>query len=118
MTERDRGDDIAGRVKTALDRSLDDLPIRDREALRRTRARAVAVAAERGRTGFPWRPTAGIALAASVALAAVLVWQSAPQAPAPVDSAADFEMLVGGDELPLLEDLDFYLWLDALDEAA
>jgi hypothetical protein len=57
-------------------------------------------------------PAGGLAAAAVVA---VVVWQGAPvehSAPA-AGSATDFEILLSEDSLDMLEDLEFYSWMDA-----
>ena len=59
-----------------------------------------------------WVPAGGLAAAAVVA---VLVWQGTPvehSAPA-AGSATDFEILLSEDSLDMLEDLEFYSWMDA-----
>lgn len=73
---------------------------------------------ERSRSRQPWltlAPAGGIAAAAVVA---VLMMQG----PAGVDlpemndtSATDFEILLGDDSLEMIEELEFYSWLDAAD---
>ena len=120
MSDTRDDDRLAAGVKQALDRTIDRMPSEDRLALARARAAAVAAAAadtDRG-GGFAWRPAAGLALAASLVLTAVLVLRTPPEAVPGADADKDFEMLVSGEEIQLYEDLDFYLWLDALDGAA
>ena len=59
-----------------------------------------------------WVPAGGLAAAAVVA---VVVWQGAPvehSAPEP-GSVTDFEILLSEDSLDMLEDLEFYSWMDA-----
>ena len=59
-----------------------------------------------------WVPAGGLAAAAVVA---VVVWQGTPvehSAPA-AGSATDFEILLSEDSLDMLEDLEFYSWMDA-----
>ena len=56
-------------------------------------------------------PAGGLAAAAVVA---VVVWQGATvehSAPA-AGSAADFEIMLSEDSLDMLEDLEFYSWID------
>ena len=60
-----------------------------------------------------WVPATGVAAAAVVA---VVVWQAVP----PDDPAAaatnytDFEILLSEDSLEMLEDLEFYSWIDTV----
>ena len=59
-----------------------------------------------------WVPAGGLAAAAVVA---VVVWQGMPvehSAPA-AGSPTDFEILLSEDSLEMLEDLEFYSWMDA-----
>jgi hypothetical protein len=62
--------------------------------------------------GFRWLPMSG--LAASVLLAAVLVWQfSRPVSqPQQDDWLSDVEMLAAEDDTEFYEDLEFLTWLD------
>ena len=58
-----------------------------------------------------WVPAGGLAAAAVVA---VVVWQGAAvehSAPA-AGSAADFEIMLSEESLDMLEDLEFYSWID------
>lgn len=62
-----------------------------------------------------WMPATGVAAAA---LIAVLIMQT----PATVDlpdvsdsAAADFEILLGDDSLEMIEELEFYSWIDIAD---
>lgn len=61
-----------------------------------------------------WMPATGIAAAAVIA---VVVWQGAPvDGPVPaLDSATDFEILTSEDNLDMLEDLEFYDWMQYAD---
>jgi hypothetical protein len=56
-------------------------------------------------------PAGGVAAAAVLA---VVVWQGVPvehSAPA-ANSVADFEIMLSEDSLDMLEDLEFYSWID------
>ncbi len=58
-----------------------------------------------------WVPAGGLAAAAVVA---VVVWQGMPvehSAPA-AGTATDFEIMLSEDSLDMLEDLEFYSWID------
>jgi hypothetical protein len=58
-----------------------------------------------------WVPAGGLAAAAVVA---VVLWQGEPvehSAPA-AGPATDFEILLSEDSLDMLEDLEFYSWMD------
>ena len=94
---------------------------------RLNRARQAAVARHRKpqRAAWPW--AAGVAVAAACAVAllslgprapsaptAVLAQaQPPPAAPAPAATESDGELLGADDAADLVQDLDFYAWLDA-----
>jgi hypothetical protein len=48
---------------------------------------------------------------AAAVVAAAVVWRAGDLEQLPPDAASDFEMLLAGEELELLEDLEFYRWL-------
>jgi hypothetical protein len=50
---------------------------------------------------------------AAAALAVALIWQSPGAPPVSIETAAlsDLDILLDGEDLDLLEDLDFYAWL-------
>jgi len=94
--------------------SVEGLDGQTRSRLNRGRQLAL----EELKTGRPawvqWAPAAGVAAAA---VFAVVLWTGNP----PVDeltpeaSVADFEILLTEDSFEMLEDLEFYSWID-LDE--
>ena len=102
------------RTKGALDESVDAL---DGATLSRlNRARQAALDSSRPRAFRPAFLGAGAAAALSAVL--VLALTLHPGDPARVstagaDAAADFEMLSSQDTLDLVEDQEFYAWLDA-----
>ncbi|MEM7283169.1 MAG: hypothetical protein AAF438_16250 [Pseudomonadota bacterium] len=53
---------------------------------------------------------------AAVALAALLFFQQTPQVDVP-EAVDDFEVLLAEENLDLYEELEFYVWLDELEEA-
>ena len=64
-----------------------------------------------------WAPLAGVAAAAVVAVVMI----NGPGGDVPSDGAVtvtDFEMLLEADSLEMLEDLEFYSLLDAVDAEA
>ncbi len=60
-----------------------------------------------------WLPAAGVTAAAVVA---VVMLQGQPDVGPPVDEAADFEILLSEDNLEMIEDLEFYAWLELVAE--
>lgn len=98
-------------VRHALDATLDTLPAADVERLRDARRRALARRASPALTGRLARPWwSGGALATAALL---LVMLDTNLARHPPDSAAfDAELIGSAASLELLEDLEFYEWLD------
>jgi hypothetical protein len=59
-----------------------------------------------------WVPAAGVAAAA---LVTVMVMRGPDTVDLPTASVTDFEILLEGESLEMLEDLEFYSWLEASD---
>jgi hypothetical protein len=107
---------FAEKAKQLFDESVAGLDGQTRSRLNRGRQAALDTL----KTGRPvwvqWVPAAGVAAAAVVA---VVLWTANP----PVDdltpeaSVADFEILLTEDSFEMLEELEFYSWID-LDEDA
>lgn len=106
---------FAEKAKQLFDESVEDLDAQTRSRLNRGRQAALEELAK-GRPGWgQWVPVAGVAAAAA---AAVVFW-SGNQQPAdeltPGASAYDFEILLTEESFEMLEDLEFYSWME-LDE--
>lgn len=101
------------RLRRALDSSVEGL---DAATLSRlNRARQAALEAAAGHRGWRWSlRVGGLALAAGAALALVLVpaLLSPPAPPLPV-AGSDLALLGEEVEPALLEELEFYAWLDS-----
>src|SRR5215510_14601853 len=115
MTESDRrneGDEaFVRRVKAILDEGNAHLDARVRSRLTQARHAALAQADARPNLWLrQWAPAAGIAAAAVLA---VLVWTSAPREQPPDEALNDLEIVLAGENLDMLENLDFYEWVDA-----
>jgi hypothetical protein len=120
MSESPENERFTGQARQLFDDSVDRLDAAALSRLNRSRQRALAelgaAGANHGRW-LRWLPATGLAAAA---LAAVMMMDARPPdvAHEPV-SASDFEMLLDdGDELEMLEDLEFYSWLDLTGPAA
>ena len=108
------GDDqfssTAGRM---LRDSADELDASTAARLERGRQLALEESGRRRAGPASWLPALATA---AVAVLAVALWVSQEQTPAPpvaAESAADMDLLLAADSLEMLEDLDFYTWLDS-----
>ena len=105
--------DLAGQAKALFDDSVERLDAATLSRLNQGRQKALEEVRATGPAGqwARWVPAGGLAAAAVVA---VVVWQGATvehSAPA-AGSAADFEIMLSEDSLDMLEDLEFYSWID------
>jgi len=117
----DDGDDdlFASRTKTLFDESVQGLDAATRSRLTQSRHRAldeIASGAGVGRWNLgQWAPLTGVAAAA---VFAVVLWRGDPQVDVlvPPTSAADFEILLDQETFEILQDLEFYSWMDIDDD--
>jgi len=108
MSGPERDEALERRVRAALDEAAARLPAT--RAARLAAARARAVEAARGRRRLRLVPAAVAAAAAAVAGVALLrPWRAAAPPPEAVE---DIEILTAAEPLELIEDLDFYRWLE------
>ena len=113
-----RDEALERRAREAFEASVARIDDDTRSRLREARRAAVAGLESRRRPA--WRGWAPVALAASAALVAVLLWRAPADSPQPVassgvaESMEELEMVAAGDDLDLVvEDLEFYAWLEA-----
>jgi hypothetical protein len=106
---------LEDRAKELFDESVGSLDGRTRSALNQARQAALAELEGRQRQGAWrfWGPLSGVAAAALV-IAVVFgpVWTTMQP---PTENAMpfeDFDIVADAENLELLEDLDFYAWLD------
>jgi hypothetical protein len=115
--QKDMGGDkaFAEKARQLFDESVDGLDANTRSRLNRGRQAALAELATGRPVWVRWAPAVGVAAGA---VFAVVLWTGQP-----VDeltaaaSAADFEILLTEDSFEMLEDLEFYSWIE-LDEEA
>lgn len=107
---------LADKAKQLFDESVESLDGQTRSRLNRGRQAALDELAAGRPVWVQWAPAAGVAAAA---VFAVVLWtgiqpvdELTPQA-----SAADIEILLTEDSFEMLEDLEFYSWIE-LDEEA
>ena len=100
---------LAREAKQAFDQSVDGLDAATLSRLNRGRQAALAEARQPARQWLRWVPATGVAAAVLL----VLVMQQGPgdvdviAAPAP-----DLEILLSEESIEMLEELEFYSWLD------
>jgi hypothetical protein len=105
--------ELTARARELFDDSVERLDAATLSRLNQGRQQALQEIRETGTAGqwARWVPAGGLAAAAVVA---VVVWQGMPvehSAPA-AGTATDFEILLSEDSLDMLEDLEFYSWID------
>ncbi len=99
------------KAKALFDESVDGLDAATLSRLNRGRHAALAEAGRSRRREF-WIPATGAA--AALAVAAVML-QSPGDGPVIEAPAADLEILLGEESIDMLEDLEFYSWLEMAD---
>lgn len=107
-------DEFARKAKARFDESVQRLDGQTQSRLNQARHVALAELGSGRPAWVQWAPATGVAAAAVVAL---VMWTGNPQtdeltAPA---VASDMEILLTEDSLEMLEDLEFYSWIE-LDE--
>ena len=106
-------------VRGQLDLDARDLDAATASRLNRARQQALDVGL-RQRQGRAWWLPFALATATAVLLALTVTLRSpdsalqAPTLAAPA-VADDFELLAGGEDLEMIEDLEFYAWLDQVE---
>ena len=98
-------------VKQLLDASTDELDEITRARLRAARARALGVAGGHKVSAVRWLLPAG-GVVAAVAVAVVMLHRG-PAEVVPIFPNGDMDLLTAAEPLELLENLDFYEWLEA-----
>lgn len=113
--ERNGDDPFAMKAKAAFDQSVESLDGATLSRLNQSRHRALEHGARQSAVVLNrhWMPAAGVAGAAAVAVA---VWTLNQQPDEVLPSAAtDLEIILELDDFEMLEDLEFYSWVE-LDE--
>lgn len=113
MTDEQRPEErFEAKAKRLFDESVQGIDGQTQSRLNRGRQKALAELARRPANLLAvWAPATGVAAAAVVA---VVLW-SGNRPPAEIgaaSSAADLEILLDEDSLEMLEDLEFYSWIE------
>ena len=122
MSDQDdsvKDDDLlVGKAKALFDDSVRELDAATLSRLNQSRQLALEKAAgEPGTIKWKhWVPAAGVTAAAALA---VVLWTGNRPADVltPPSTVSDFEILLEGDDFEMLEDLEFYHWIE-LDDAS
>jgi hypothetical protein len=112
--EKKPDEQFAEQAKALFDDSVEQLDAATLSRLNRGRHAALeALQGGRARaTWGRWLPVTGVAAAA---LVTVMLVRGPDAVSPPVDTVADFEILLEGENLEMIEDLEFYSWLDSTD---
>jgi len=105
---------FATKARVLFEQSVDELDGEAMSRLNRGRQAAIAELGKRSPSPFrpgQWVPVAGVAAAAAIA---VVLWSgNDPVGPvAAPETLTDFELLLAEDSFEMLEDLEFYAWID------
>lgn len=103
------------RLKRVFDDGVASLDGQTRSKLARARNRALRRASRPSATVWLFGPRALVPVGAAAAFAlAWFVWQSPVSIEAGLQTAElnDWEILLGEDELEMIEELEFYVWLE------
>jgi hypothetical protein len=109
---------FAAQAKAHFDDSVQRLDAATQSRLNRGRQQALAEVAAGTRFGRwnQWLPLAGVAAAA---VFAVVLWRGNTQVDEPLaaPAVADFELLLDQDDFEMLQDLEFYSWIEIDDDS-
>ena len=116
MNEQKDDELFEAKAKRLFDESVQGIDGQTLSRLNRGRQKALSELGRRRAVNvLGWVPATGVAAAAVVA---VMLWSGGPPADiAPPSSATDLEILLNEDSLEMLEELEFYSWIE-LDEDA
>jgi len=105
---------FAQEAKALFDASVDDLDAATLSTLNQSRHRALEEARSPRGQLMRWVPAAGIAAAVLFGIMLTLPGTGSLD-PMPA-GVADMDILLGEDSLEMLEELEFYSWLDVMEE--
>ena len=105
MTEQE----LEKRARQVFAESVEGLDGQTLSRLNQGRQRALEAAARRPAL-LRYAPLGG--LAAALAIAVMMIQTPMPTPIEATDSASDFEILLGEDSLDMLEELEFFAWMD------
>ena len=113
---------LEAHAKQAFDRSVSEIDAPTRSRLTQARYRALQelspAAVRRSFWRWPLAPAGAIAAAALVALLMFSQREPATEPALQAAAVADLEILLGEEDLEMLEELEFYAWLEEQPEFA
>lgn len=104
--------ELERKARTLFDGSVERLDARTRSKLTHARNRAVDEAKHgAAQRRWIWAPAGGFAAAA---LVAVVLWPGAGKMPSEAGAVPleDFDIVADGESLEMLQDVEFYVWLE------
>lgn len=115
--EGEDGRTLEQRSKAVFDESANSLDARTRSAL--TQARHAAMTEIERRRPLMWRIWGPVSGAAAAAFVLIVMFAPLRLQPTAVEQSTspfeDLEIVVGTDNLEMLEDLDFYAWIESVE---
>jgi hypothetical protein len=111
MNKPNDSEDFAAQAKGAFDDSVERLDGAALSRLNQGRHAALEQLAS-GRTKAAWTRWAPAGGVAAAALLTMIVMRAPEMESMPVEVVSDFEILLEDENLQMLEDLEFYSWLD------
>ena len=107
-----RNEKFGKRARALFDDSVEELDATTLSRLNRGRHRALEELGRPGHGWYRWVPAAGVAVAALVTATVLMPGPSPGPGEVLPAEAADIEILLGEDAIDMLEDLEFYTWID------
>lgn len=115
MNDMKKSDEqIVQEAKTLFDASVDKLDGATLSTLNQSRHRALEELRSPRSEWLRWAPAAGVA--AAVLLAVMVTLPGPNQVEVMPPAIADMEILLGEDSIEMLEDFEFYSWIDIAEE--
>ena len=118
MNDPNGNEAFVRRAKARFDESVERLDASAQARLNQARSEALAA---RGRTPARnkrgWLPATGVLTAVAIAVV-LLIRPDNGIVPVPETADADVELLLGEDELEMVEELEFYYWMEQLNAHA
>ena len=108
-------DRFAQKAKALFDTSVEELDAATLSTLNRGRHRALDELRSPRPDWMRWAPAAGVT--AAVVLAVMIALPGQQDVDEMPTSVTDMEILLGEESLEMLEDLEFYAWIDELEQS-